>query len=323
MTAQDAELLVRELRWESDGVVSLRLEHPGGGDLPRWEPGAHIDVVLPSGTVRQYSLCSDPDDRTMYRIAVLKELGGRGGSKELHETLRVGDRIPFRGPRNHFPLESAERYLLVAGGIGITPILAMARSIASRGAPLTLLYGGRTRSSMAFVKEISELGGESVTIVPQDESGYPDLLGAMSSALSGTAVYCCGPEPLIRAVDEICTQYLGADAMHFERFGAPPAPEGIGVGDESALAEFEVELTESSCVLTVPADRSILDVVLEVNPDVLYSCEDGFCGSCETRVLGGTPDHRDSILTQADREKNETMMICVGRSKTPRLVLEA
>jgi ferredoxin-NADP reductase len=332
MSTETAELLVRQQRLESDGVMSLVLEHPDGIELPAWTPGAHIDVVLPSGTVRQYSLCSDPAEKTQYRIAVLNDPNSRGGSREIHETVRTGSLLPYRGPRNHFELEPAPHYLLIAGGIGITPILAMARQIAQGDAGLTLLYGGRTRPSMAFLEELAGFGG-TVSIIPKDECGYPDLDGAMAAAPAGTAVYCCGPAPLIRAVEEACGRHLGADAMHFERFGAPVPPtagdaESRAAGSEDTatsegLAEFEVELMKSNCVLKVPADRTLLDVVRDANPSILFSCEEGFCGSCETKVLAGIPEHHDTILSKADREKNETMMLCVGRSKTPLLVLDA
>jgi ferredoxin-NADP reductase len=329
MSAGTPELMVRQQRLESDGVLSLVLEHPDGSELPAWTPGAHIDVVLPSGIVRQYSLCSDPAEKTQYRIAVLNDPNSRGGSREMHEAVRTGSLLPYRGPRNHFELQPARNYLLIAGGIGITPILAMARQIAQGDAGLTLIYGGRTRASMAFLDELAVLGG-TVEIVPQDEYGYPDLEGAIAAAPAGTAVYCCGPEPLIRAVEELCERLLGADAMHFERFGAPVATtSGLGQagsedsGSNGGLAEFEVELKRSNCTLKVPADRTLLDVVRDVNPSILFSCEEGFCGSCETKVLAGIPDHHDTILSKVDREKNETMMLCVGRSKTPLLVLDA
>lgn len=318
------QLLVRQQRLESEGVLSLVLEHPAGDELPEWTPGAHIDIVLPSGTVRQYSLCSDPRDRTAYRIGVLNEPSGRGGSREIHQNIRVGDLLSYSGPRNHFELEPAPHYLLIAGGIGITPILAMARQIAPSGAGLTLLYGGRSRRSMAFLEEVAMICGAHVSIMPQDECGHPDLNGAMATAPAGTAVYCCGPEPLIRAAEEACFRHLGPEAMHFERFGAAPAPAaGSGTDESHRSAAFEVELRQSNCVLKVPAERTLLEVVREVNPSILFSCEEGFCGSCETRVLAGVPEHNDTILSQAARDKNDTMMICVGRSKTSRLVLDA
>lgn len=325
MTHETNHLLVRQQRLESDGVLSLTLEHPEGAALAEWEPGAHIDVVLPSGTVRQYSLCGDPTDKTVYRIGVLKEAQGRGGSKEIHDSVRVGDLLAFRGPRNHFALEPAAHYVLIAGGIGVTPILSMARQLSRENASWSALYGGRNRATMAFVDELCALG--DVNVCPADESGNLDLTAALADAPAGTAVYCCGPEGLLQAVKSVGGPVLGDEAIHFERFGAPvvgadPAA-AAEASDRDTPTEFDVELRRTGCTLTVPADRTLLDVVLEANPNILFSCEDGFCGSCETRVLDGVPEHHDSILSQADREKGETMMICVGRSRTPTLVLDA
>lgn len=319
------ELIVRQQRLESDGVMSMILENPNGEELPPWQPGAHIDVVLDSGAVRQYSLCGDPGKRHEYRVAILKEVRGRGGSKEIHEKLRIGEKLEFRGPKNHFVMAPAEEYMLIAGGIGITPILSMARQATLEGKSWSLIYGGRSRASMAFLEEIDALKGGSVTVVPQDEKGVPDLRSALSSCAENVEIYCCGPEGLLRAVTDIATEVSCHERLHFERFTAsaearPREDEAAG-GEE--LSEFEVELKQSDCVLKVPSDRSILDVVLDVNPGALFSCEEGFCGSCETKVLAGVPEHRDSILTPKDREKNESMMICVGRSRTPRLVLDA
>ncbi|SNV23822.1 oxidoreductase [Rhodococcus rhodochrous] len=317
MSTAAPELLIRQMRWEAQDVISLLLEDPEGARLPAWEAGAHIDLVLPSGTVRQYSLCGDPADDHSYRIAVLREATGRGGSAEVH-TLRPGIRVGYRPPRNLFPLVEAEHHLLVAGGIGITPLLAMARMLTARGASWSLLYGGRSRASMAFVDEVRTLGPD-VVVVPQDELGHPDLAGALAAAPAGTAVYCCGPEPLLRAAEEATRAALGEEAFHYERFGAAPVDPDVAADPDEA---FEVELRRSGVVLPVPAGRSLLDVVREVDPDVAFSCEDGFCGSCETKVLEGVPEHRDSVLTKAERESGTTMMICVGRSRTPRLVLD-
>lgn len=328
MSTEIDYLRVRQQRLESDGVLSMELERPDGATLPEWCPGAHIDVVLPSGTVRQYSLCGDPTDKTTYRIAVLHETNGRGGSSEIHQRVRVGDQLAARGPRNHFQLENASHYLLIAGGIGITPILAMARQLANEGASWSGLYGGRSRASMAFIDEFRALG--DVTICPADESGQLDLATAIADVPPGTAVYCCGPEGLLQAVTSVCAPTLGDNAIHFERFGAPvvgadpaAAVNAADNGDAATPQAFEVELRKTGCTLQVPADRTLLSVVLEANPDVLYSCEDGFCGSCETRVLEGEPEHHDSILSESDREKGQTMMICVGRSRSPKLVLDA
>lgn len=313
-------LVVRETRQESDGVISLRLAHPAGEQLPAWKPGAHLDVLLPSGLLRQYSLCGDPGERDAYRIAVLREEEGRGGSVEIHDTPLVGRELQIRGPRNHFTLVPAQRYLFIAGGIGITPILAMARQVAREGVPWRLVYGGRTRATMAFVDELIELPGGEVELVPQDERGLLPLEDILSQEAPDTAVFCCGPEPMIRAVENACARHLWPGSLHVERFAAastaPPLPEP-GSSDT-----FEVELRQSGVTLTVPPDRTLLEVVRDVVPGALSSCEEGFCGACETKVLEGVPEHHDTILTDEERLTCGTMMICVGRSCTPRLVLD-
>jgi ferredoxin-NADP reductase len=317
-------LLVQQVTWEADRVISLRLVDPGGADLPPWRPGAHLNVKTPSGLVRQYSLFGDHLDRSSYSVAVLLDEQGRGGSRELHNTVLVGRTIRVRGPRNHFELEDAPRYLFLAGGIGITPIFAMARDVSRRGVPWRLVYGGRDRGSMAFLRQLEALGGENVEAVPQDVKGLPDLAAILSGVTPDTVVYCCGPEGMIRAAQQHCAALLPDGALHVERFAAPKSSARTVA---PALAEpgdggFEVELARTGAVLPVPPDRSLLDVVREAVPDVLFSCEDGFCGSCETKVLAGVPEHHDVILTEKQREKGDTMMICVGRSKTPRLVLD-
>ncbi|WP_103354504.1 PDR/VanB family oxidoreductase [Amycolatopsis sp. CA-128772] len=301
------ELLVDRKEKLADGVVRLTLRAPDGGPLPSWEPGAHIDLVLP-GFVRQYSLCGDPADASAYRVAVLREPEGRGGSAYVHDSLRPGDRVSVDGPRNHFALVEAERYLFVAGGIGITPILPMLESVARSGRDWRLVYGGRTSSSMAFTADLAG-HGERVVVRPQDEHGLLDLPAILAAAGPGTAVYCCGPEPLLAAVEA-----LGPPDLHVERFTAAP--------DEGPRTAFEVELAGSGRVLPVPPDRSILEVVEEAGVQVLSSCREGTCGTCETGVLGGEPDHRDSVLTAEERLESEVMMLCVSRACSPRLVLD-
>ncbi|ADJ45890.1 phthalate 4,5-dioxygenase reductase subunit [Amycolatopsis mediterranei S699] len=301
------ELLVDRKEKLADGVVRLTLRAPGGGLLPPWEPGAHIDLVLPGGA-RQYSLCGDPADRSAYVVAVLREADGRGGSAYVHDSLADGDLLQVDGPRNHFTLVDAERYLFIAGGIGITPILPMLDQVTAAGRDWQLVYGGRTRASMAFTEELTR-HGDRVLFRPQDEHGLLDLPTLLAAAQPGTAVYCCGPEPLLAAVEA-----LEPADLHVERFTARL--------DESPRAAFEVELAGSGRVLPVPADRSILEVVEEAGVTVLSSCREGTCGTCETGVLGGTPDHRDSVLTADERLENEVMMLCVSRACSPRLVLD-
>ncbi|UFR04873.1 PDR/VanB family oxidoreductase [Streptomyces sp. Go40/10] len=289
-------LLVASHETVAEGVVRLRLE---GRDLPRWEPGAHLDLVLPSGLVRQYSLCGDPEDTSSYTVATRLVEDGRGGSREVHEQLAEGMELEVRGPRNRFPLVEADSYVFVAGGIGITPLLPMLRALPD-GADWRLLYAGRARASMPFLEEVVKLGGDRVTVV----EGRPDLDALEVPA--GAAVYCCGPEGLMAAVAERFPD------VRLERF-APGAPAG---GDSA----FELELRRSGRTLTVPAGTTVLDAVREELPDTAYSCAQGFCGTCQQRVLEGEVDHRDELLT--DAERGDSMLICVSRSRSDRLVLD-
>ncbi|MFI9813867.1 PDR/VanB family oxidoreductase [Saccharothrix variisporea] len=301
----DFEVVVWRREVIAENVVRLTLRHPAGDPLPAWTPGAHLDLVLGPGLVRQYSLCGDPADRSVMQVAVLLEPSGRGGSREVHSTLVEGRAVRVHGPRNHFPLVSADRYLFIAGGIGITPIVPMIRAVAARGAEWRLLYGGRTRSSMAFADELAAQYGDRVIIRPQDEFGLLDL----DTFLDPDAeTYCCGPEPLLAAVEQRCPARL-----HVERF--TPRAEG-------ERTSFEVELARSGRTLVVPEDRSILDTLEEAGMTVLSSCREGTCGTCETGVLEGVPDHRDSVLDAEERAAGDVMMICVSRARTPRLVLD-
>jgi ferredoxin-NADP reductase len=299
------------------GVVELELAAEAGG-LPAWEPGAHIDLVLPSGTVRQYSLCGDPQQLSTYKVAVLLDEKGRGGSREVHESLDTDTVLSIRGPRNHFPLGEHDSYLFIAGGIGITPMLAMAREVAAAGKKWRLIYGGRSLETMAYLQDIAALEGGEVQLVPADTKGIPDIKGAVENA-AGAHVYTCGPEPMLRVVEEHAKAILGEANFHFERFGADP---NAVVADTESDNAFEVELATTGKTLTVAADQKLIDVVRSVVPSVPFSCEQGYCGSCETGVLAGIPLHRDQLLTEEERACNDTMMICVGRSKSPKLVLD-
>jgi ferredoxin-NADP reductase len=248
----------------------------------------------------------------VYQVAVLREPEGRGGSAYVHDELVAGHQIRADGPRNHFALVDAKRYLFLAGGIGITPILPMLDRVAAAGREWQLVYGGRTRSSMAFTADLRR-HADRVTIRPQDEHGLLDLPALLAEPRPDTAVYCCGPEPLLAAVEQHCAGWP-EDALRVERFAARP--------DDGAHTAFEVELAGSGRVLEVPADRTILETVEDAGVPVLSSCQEGTCGTCETGVLGGTPDHRDSVLTAAERRAGDVLMICVSRSCSPRLVLD-
>ncbi|MEU8676004.1 PDR/VanB family oxidoreductase [Streptomyces sp. NPDC048560] len=302
-------LLVTEREPVADGVVRLRL---AGEDLPAWQPGAHLDLVLPSGLVRQYSLCGDPADRDAYTVAPRLVEDGRGGSREVHTHLHEGTEVRARGPRNRFPLVEAPAYVFVAGGIGITPILPMLRAVAASGADWRLLYGGRTRASLPFLDEIEKLGadGGRVTVVAEDEAGRPDAAAALAQAAPGTAVYVCGPGPLM---DAVAAALPDGCSLHLERFTA-------ATGADPAATSFDVELRRSGSTVRVEAGRSVLAAVREALPYVPYSCEQGFCGTCRQRVLEGAIDHRDELLTDAERE--DSMLLCVSRCRGDRLVLD-
>ncbi|MCQ4128213.1 PDR/VanB family oxidoreductase [Rhodococcus erythropolis] len=299
----------------ADNVVVLELRDPAGADLPAWTPGAHIDLQLEPGLVRQYSLCGDPAQRDVWQIAVLREPSGRGGSQYVHDKLEPGASVTVRGPRNHFELKPSPKYLFIAGGIGITPIMTMAAAAEDTGAEWKLVYGGRNHASMAFAQRLAERFGEKVELHPQDVAGLIDLPSLLAEPLSDTLVYCCGPAPLLDAVTAHCSQW-GSGYLHLERFVAQEFGEPVVAGN------FDVELAQTGTTVTVTPDKSILQAVTEAGAQVLSSCEVGTCGTCETAVLAGEVDHRDSLLTPEEQDANDTMMICVSRAACAKLVLD-
>jgi ferredoxin-NADP reductase len=298
----------------ADGVVALTLARPDGRRLPDWTPGAHIDLVLPDGCTRQYSLCGDRFDAHTYRVGVLREPAGRGGSAYVHDVLAPGDVVGVGGPRNNFPLVPSASYLFVAGGIGITPLLPMIHQAELLGADWRLLHGGRTRASMAFRDELAA-HPDRVRLVPQDEHGLLDLAAFLGTPREGVKVYCCGPEPLLAAAERACADWP-PHTLHLERFVAQEqaAPARSG--------PFAVELARAGVVVDVPPGVSVLDAVRAAGVDVLSSCAQGICGTCETTVLAGRPDHRDSLLSDHERAANDCMFPCVSRSCDDRLVLD-
>jgi ferredoxin-NADP reductase len=309
-------LVARSVRQEADGVRSFRFERPDGGPVASWSPGAHLEFTLPSGVLRHYSLCGDPEDRSGYLVAVLDQPGGRGGSREFHERVTPGADLKVQDPRNHFPLVDADSYLFIAGGIGITPILPMVRSVAKSGQKFRVLYGGRTLASMAFRDEIGAYG-DGIALVPEDTSGRIDIAGGIDRCPQGVQVYCCGPEPLLRAVEAVCVGHRRVGGLHVERFGS-----AAGAHAASGLGAFEVELARTGVTVKVDENSSILDKVLEAVPGQPWSCREGYCGTCETAIISGEPEHADDILSPEERASNDVMMICVGRSRSPRLVLD-
>lgn len=310
--------LVVTIREElADGVIGLLLEDPCGGELPDWNPGAHIDLLLTDSLVRQYSLCSSPTDRQRWRLGVSLDPNSRGGSQHIHHELHAGSTIRVRGPRNNFALQRAARYQFIAGGIGITPMLPMIEAAEADGAEWRLLYGGRRRSSMAFREELVKYG-EKVTIWPQDECGILGVTSVLGVPREDTLVYCCGPEGLLGAAERACSDWpIGA--LHVERFAAKPTD---GVLASGALDRFEVVCQRSGISIEIGPEDSILEAVRAKGINTLASCMEGICGTCETKVLAGEPDHRDSVLSDHEKAENGCMMLCVSRSRSLRLVLD-
>jgi ferredoxin-NADP reductase len=318
------DVVVSHLQMEADRVVSIQMRRTDDEEFPAWTPGAHIDVVIPleraagrpsSVVERQYSLCGDPGDRKSWQIAVLHEAEGRGGSEYLCAELKEGQNLTVHGPRNNFELVRASTYLFIAGGIGITPLLPMIAVVDRLGLPWRLLYGGRRRATMAFTGFLSQFP-EKVVVWPEDECGLLDIARFIGEPSAGAAIYCCGPEPLLAAVEAQTSVSWDRGQVHIERF--KPRPDA----QQGPLSEFEVHLALAGLTVQVGPGDSIVDAIERAGIDVPSSCREGVCGTCETLVLDGVPDHRDSFLTDDEREDNSRMMICCSRSHTPRLTLE-
>lgn len=315
-TTDSRELRVSSMTWEAEGVLSVRLSDPGGAELPTWEPGAHLALHLPNGIVREFSLCSDPEDHSGWTVAVLREPSSRGGSAYVHLELRPGDLVTVEGPRNNFHLEPAKKYLLVAGGIGITPILTMARDLERRGAAWSMLYAGRSGATMAFVDQLTLLGGDRVRLHADDQAGGPpDLAEVLAPVDADTLVYCCGPEPLLKGVEQ---GLADAGCLRLERFKAPEPVAPPAGGDQP----FDIICAGSGKRVHVPVGTTALDALEQAGFDMPSSCTEGICGTCETKVLAGTVDHRDFLLSDEEKAAQDTMFVCVSRALTPELTLE-
>jgi ferredoxin-NADP reductase len=310
---QTLQVRLRAIVWEVPGVVSLELTAPDGGPLPAFEPGAHIDLTLPDGTMRQYSLSGDPADRSHYRLGIRAVTGGLS-SNFIHAKLRPGELLTISAPRNNFPLVDAARYIFVAGGIGVTPLIPMMREAGAKGRPWTLLYCNRRSEDAPFLAEIKKLGGE-ISLHASEAGTRLDVAQRLASPQPDTAVYCCGPERLMTAVEE-ATAAWPEGSIHFEWFTPRSRPADEVSGD------FEIVCQQSGLTLTVPPDKSILTVLSEAGLEMPRSCEQGICGTCEMHVISGEVDHRDSILSSSERAANQTMMICVSRARGNRLVLD-
>ncbi|ANS31090.1 phthalate 4,5-dioxygenase [Rhodococcus opacus] len=297
---------------ETPEVVSLELALPDGGELPTWTPGAHIDIAVGAAGVRQYSLCGDPQDRRRWRVAVLLERDGRGGSRYLHQEAAPGNTLTVSLPRNNFELEPSADYVFVAGGIGITPILPMIAAAEAAGATWTLHYGGRTRPSMAYLDEISEYGSR-VRVLPQDECGLLPLDDILAGSDPSAQVYCCGPEPLLAAV-ETALGHADWQRLHLERF----RPRTVVASDR----DFTVKIASTGATIRVGEGQSIVDALEDVGITVETSCREGTCASCETPVIEGEVCHRDSVLSVSEHEQSVSIMLCVSRARSDLLVLD-
>ena len=317
--AGDAEqhvLRVQQKTWEAEGIMSLTLVDPSGKALPTWKPGAHLALHLPNGLVREYSLCSNPHDSTRWTVTVLRTPDSRGGSSYLHESLPVGVQLAVDGPRNAFHLEDGPKHFLIAGGIGITPILPMVRELEERGADWSLLYTGRSRQTMAFLDAVSQLPPNRVHVHVDDENGcYPDLKGMLHAQDPRTLVYCCGPGPLM---DAVAAGMEDPSLLRLERF---KAPQRVVPEDETDDA-FDVILQSTGERIPIAPDESVLDALEAAGVPVESSCTEGICGTCETRVVSGDVDHRDFLLTPEEHQAAGTMMICVSRCRSRELVLD-
>ena len=306
------QLRIRSATWEAPDILSYELRAVEGGELPAFTAGAHVDLTLPNGLIRSYSLVNDQSERHRYVIAVQKDRASRGGSTWVHERLRPGDVLTVNGPRNNFPLhESAAKSVFIAGGIGITPIVGMVRRLRELNRDCTLYYCARTRASAAFADVLQ--GDVRFNFDGEPGGKLLDIGGVVRQWPPGTHFYCCGPLPMLAAF-EAATAALPRDQVHVEYFSAKEPPAAAG--------GFTVVLAKSGKQVAVPAGKTILETLLDAGMEVPYSCMEGVCGTCEARVIEGVPDHRDLVLSEAEHASGKTMMICCSGCKGDRLVLD-
>lgn len=312
LTVRDRQVVARD-----QDVVALTLTAADGRPLPPWRPGAHIDIALPSGRLRRYSLCGDPNDSDRYRIAVRRIPDGGGGSIEVHDSLLIGAGVSTHGPRNAFPLtvpgygSPARRLRFIAGGIGITPLLPMLAQAQALGVDWSMIYTGRHRDSLPFLDEVERFG-DRVQVRTDDTAGLPTAADLLGDCPDGTAVYACGPAPMLTAIRAELAARRHVE-LHFERFAAPPVVDG---------RPFSVTIASTGAEVRVAADETLLTALGRAGVRAPYSCQQGFCGTCRTRVLDGTVEHRDRLLTEPEREHG-LMLTCVSRAPAgQRLVLD-
>lgn len=317
--SQTLAAFVHTLRFEADDILGIELRPVGAAAFPAFEAGAHIDLHLPNGLVRSYSLLNAPGETHRYVLGVLKDKASRGGSRCVHEQLRIGHKLTISEPRNNFPLhEDAAHSVLVAGGIGVTPLLSMGRRLQQLGKSFEILFCARSRQSAAFVPDIESLGAPVHWHFDAEAGGPPDLktLLATRGAVPNTHFYACGPSVMLDNFVATC-ETLGHSNAHIERFSAVEVAASV-----DARKSYMVELKRTGKTIEITPDRSLLHTLLAQGIDVDHSCEEGICGACETRVLEGQPDHRDSVLSTAEHASNKMMMVCVSGCKSARLVLD-
>lgn len=317
--SQHLSAFVHTLRFEAEGILGLELRPAAGTTFPAFTAGAHIDLHLPNGLVRSYSLLNAQGETGRYVLGILRDAASRGGSTWLHDQARVGMPLSISAPRNNFPLQEDAGYsVLVAGGIGVTPLLGMARRLTELGKPFEVLYFARSRRHAAFLPELQSLGMPLTCHFDDEQGGPPDLHSLLGrpTPSADTHYYACGPSVMLDRFVQVC-ETLGHAHAHIERFSAvkiEAAPD--------ARAGYLVELKRSGQVIPITPDKSLLHTLIDAGVSVDFSCEEGVCGTCETRVLEGIPDHRDSVLSSAEHASNKTMMVCVSGCKTERLVLD-
>ncbi|MDH4561323.1 MULTISPECIES: PDR/VanB family oxidoreductase [unclassified Pseudomonas] len=318
MSAEFLDLIISAIRSEAKDTLSFELKCADGKELPEFSPGAHLEVHLSNSLIRHYSLFNDSTERKRYQVAVSLAPESRGGSSFLHGGLKVGQTLRVRPPRNNFPLVAdAEHYNFIAGGIGITPMLSMVRWCERQGKNWHLHYLARTKLRAAFYEELLGFDREKVTFHFLDDSNGTqfDVESAISQMRSDSHIYCCGPMPLMQRVEQAAST-RPSDHVHFEWFSARPK-------DESEVNDgFKLIIKSTGQEYLVPADKTILDVLEENDYMIPYSCREGICGSCEATVVCGTPDHRDTVLSDEAKAAGKTMLVCVSRSKTPVLELD-
>lgn len=322
MSSPPLTAFLHAIRYEAQGIISLELRPaPGSAPFPPFDAGAHIDLHLPNGLVRSYSLLNPTTDKQRYVVGVLNDRNSRGGSRCVHDQLRVGMTLQVSAPRNNFGLqEAASHSVLLAGGIGITPLLCMLRRLVALGKPVDLIQCARSNKEAAFMDEIKTISAAGQVRVhwhfDDEQGGPPDLKQLLAGHPADTHLYCCGPGPMLDAFERACDE-LGYTNTHIERFAAAaPVPAAADAGGCS------VELRRSGMTIQVPAGKSVLDALLDAGVAHDYSCKEGICGACETKVLEGEVEHHDSILTKDERAANKSMMVCVSRCKRGPLVLD-